>query len=98
MARNRGCGITRNDRRTDGAKGGKSPVSAIPGAGAITGYCLEMVSGARRQATDPGANTLGRVPGFCMRDSRQSVAGRCPILQIHVGTQSVGINRTVQFG
>ena len=98
MARNRGCGITRNDRRADGAARDKSPVSSIPGAGAVTGYYAEMVSGAGSQATDMGTNILGRVPGLRMRGSRQSVAGCCSVLKIHGGTQSVGINRAVKYG
>ncbi len=98
MARNRGCGITRNDRKAGGAKRGKGPVATVPGAGSIGGYDSEMVSGAGSQATDVRTNTLERVPGLSMGGSRESVAGRCSILKIHAGGQSVGVNRAVECG
>ena len=70
----------------------------VSGARAISGYDPEMISGAGSQPTDVRTNTLGRVPGFSLGGSRQSVAGRCSILKIHAGGQSVGSNRAVQVG
>ena len=92
MARNGGCGISRDDWKADGAKCGKSPVSPIPGACGVTGYCPEMVSGAGSQVTDLSSNTLGRVPRLRIRGSGQSVPGRCSTLKMHGGTQSIWIN------
>ena len=98
MARNRGCGISDNDRTAGGVQCGKGPVATGSGAGTIIGYDSEMISGAGSQASDVRTNTLGRVSGFSMGGSRESVAGGCSILKINTGGQSVGVNRAVEFG
>ena len=96
MARNRGCGITRNDWKSGCGKRGKGPVGAVPCARATGGYDSEMVSSPGSQAADERTNTLERVPSLSMWGSRESVVGRCSILKIHGGGQSVRVNGAVK--
>ena len=48
-----------------------------------------MVSGAGGQAVDVRTDIPGRVPGLSLGGGRESVAGRCSILKIHAGGQSM---------
>ena len=88
--------------RYDGAssrgKRGKGPVASIPGSCRIDSHDAEMISSARTQAADVDPDILVRVLTLALGRGCESVAGRCSILEMNGGGQSVRVNRAVQSG
>jgi len=80
------------------SSGGKSPVAAVARTSAVGGHNPEMIPPARAQAPDVRRDVLRRVPCKNLVGCCGPVTGRSSILETNGGTQSVRINRAVEFG
>src|SRR5437763_13657037 len=84
--------ISRDHRRTGGAKRGKSPIAAERGAGAVGGHNSEMINVAREQTTDVGTDVQVGVPSVTLYRSRGPIASCWAILERDIRDKSMRID------
>ena len=77
------CRASRHNGGASRGKCGKAAVAAHTSARAVTRYDSEMISCARSQATDAGANVQVRVPTATQGSGREAVARRGAILEVN---------------
>ena len=77
---------------------GKGSIPAVSRASGVSGHDADMICGASNQARDVRKDVLVIVPSLSQVGRPGSIVRCSPVLKVHSGAQSVGINCSVESG